>query len=231
MIFFTCFYIFNPPLGIERYNMTIDLVLADPYPVVLDGLVQMFRNVDDFSIKSCVHDADAAFDAVVKFKPDILVTELFLQNGKGLALIGDIRKNGFKTHPVVFTGAGVHDVSQVIDLGVQGLVSKSKPQQVLTTCLHSVYAGHKWLDQDLARNAVTHFFDKGAIHVSLPDVLTTREMMVAKLVSEGLPNKKIAQNLLITEGTTKLHLHHIYQKLNCSGRMALALHMQNYGRF
>jgi len=76
---------------------------------------------------------------------------------------------------------------------------------------------------------LTHLLDKKTIHASLPDVLTAREMVVAKMVSEGLPNKKIAQHLYITEGTTKLHLHHIYQKLNCSGRVALALHMQSHG--
>lgn len=216
--------------GAERYAMTIDLVLADPHPVVLDGLVHMFQNKDDFSIKSCVQNADAAFDAVVKFRPDILITELFLQNRKGLALIEGVQKNGFKTHPVIFTSAGRHDVSQAMNFGVQGVVSKSQPPQVLTTCVHRVYAGEQWLDSALNLNLMPHFLGKDAIHVSLFDVLTTREMMVAQLVCEGLPNKKIAQNLLITEGTTKLHLHHIYQKLNCPGRMALALRMQNGGR-
>lgn len=210
--------------------MAIDLVLADPHPVVLDGLVHMFRNKDDYSIKSCVQHADAAFDAVVQFRPDILITELFLQNRKGLALIEKVRSNGLKTHPVVFTSAGRHDVSQAIEVGVQGVVSKSQPPQVLTNCVHRVYAGEKWLDRVLTLDAVSHSFEKHATHAPLWHVLTTREMMVARLVCEGLPNKKIAQHLLITEGTTKLHLHHIYQKLNCPGRMALALCMQNGGR-
>ena len=59
--------------------------------------------------------------------------------------------------------------------------------------------------------------------------LTPREVAVARMVTEGWPNKKIASKLCISEGTAKLHLHHIYQKLNCRGRMALMLYMQQHG--
>ncbi len=59
--------------------------------------------------------------------------------------------------------------------------------------------------------------------------LTPREVDVARMVTQGWPNKKIANQLSISEGTAKLHLHHIYQKLNCSGRMALMLYMQQHG--
>lgn len=52
---------------------------------------------------------------------------------------------------------------------------------------------------------------------------------MARMVTEGWPNKKIASKLCISEGTAKLHLHHIYQKLNCPGRMALMLYMQEHG--
>jgi DNA-binding NarL/FixJ family response regulator len=49
------------------------------------------------------------------------------------------------------------------------------------------------------------------------------------MVTEGLPNKKIASKLFISEGTAKLHLHHIYQKLHCPGRMSLQRYMQDNG--
>jgi DNA-binding NarL/FixJ family response regulator len=53
--------------------------------------------------------------------------------------------------------------------------------------------------------------------------------LVARMVTEGWPNKKIASKLFISEGTAKLHLHHIYQKLNCPGRMSLQRYMQENG--
>jgi len=53
-------------------------------------------------------------------------------------------------------------------------------------------------------------------------VLTDRERQIMRLVSEGLSNKQIGRRLNITDGTIKVHLHHIFQKLEISNRTALA---------
>ena len=60
-------------------------------------------------------------------------------------------------------------------------------------------------------------------------LLTPRELTIARMVTEGWPNKKIATKLFISEGTAKLHLHHVYQKLSCPGRMSLQRFMQEQG--
>jgi len=60
-------------------------------------------------------------------------------------------------------------------------------------------------------------------------MLTPRERSVARLVGEGLPNKRIASQLTITEGTAKMHLHSIYRKLRVRGRMELMRQMQERG--
>ena len=51
------------------------------------------------------------------------------------------------------------------------------------------------------------------------DALTVRETEVLLLIAKGLSNKQIAQQLVLTEGTVKLHLHHIYGKLQAKGRV------------
>ena len=52
--------------------------------------------------------------------------------------------------------------------------------------------------------------------------LTKREVEVAQLVAQGLPNKRVAVRLGVEVGTVKIHLHNIYQKLRISGRLRLA---------
>lgn len=54
-------------------------------------------------------------------------------------------------------------------------------------------------------------------------LLTAREQDIVKAVAKGNSNKQIARLLGITEGTVKLHLHHIYRKLNIPGRTMLAI--------
>lgn len=209
--------------------MCIDLVLADPYPVMLEGLTHVFQDASDFSVKSCVRNGDEALQAVRQFQPHILVMDLSLSQRNGLALLEEIKAQQLPTRPVVFTGAPIGEVMRALDLGVPGLVSKEKSRQVLTRCIKSVHEGGKWLDRDLSVKTMSLLLEQQKKNANASQLLTPRELTVARMVTEGWPNKKIASKLFISEGTAKLHLHHIYQKLNCPGRMSLQRYMQEHG--
>jgi DNA-binding NarL/FixJ family response regulator len=209
--------------------MTIDLVLADPYPLMLDGLSHAFHDAPDFSVKSCVSHGDEALHAVRHHRPHILVMDLSLTQQSGLDLLEAMRASDVHTLPVVFTGAPIGDVMQAIDLGVQGLVSKEKSKQVLSRCIRAVHAGGQWLDRDLAVKTMSLLLAQKKKNAQASHLLTPRELTIARMVTEGLPNKKIATKLFISEGTAKLHLHHVYQKLSCPGRMSLQRFMQEQG--
>jgi DNA-binding NarL/FixJ family response regulator len=114
-------------------------------------------------------------------------------------------------------------------LDVQGLVSKEKTKDLLLRCVKLVHEGGKWMDHDLSDQSMALLLEQKRKKAQAPQLLTPREMTVARLVTEGLPNKRIASQLAISEGTAKLHLHHIYQKLSCSGRMSLQRCMQEQG--
>jgi DNA-binding NarL/FixJ family response regulator len=60
--------------------------------------------------------------------------------------------------------------------------------------------------------------------------LTTRELEVAVLVAEGLSNKEIARRLDRSEGTVKIHLHNIYEKLGVRNRTSLAVRFSASGQ-
>lgn len=209
--------------------MSISLVISEPHPMTLLGLSQIFQDNPDFEIKKLAHDGDEAFDAVSTYHPDVLLTELTLPKKNGLQLIQDIQKNGNGTKAVIFTSAAISEVMKAIDLGVPGLVSKDKDEEYLKRCLFKVSCGEQWLDQDLATSAVNHLVARQKQNGQITAVLTPRELCVAKMVLEGWPNKRIASKLFLSEGTVKLHLHHIYKKLDITGRMELVLYMQKNG--
>ena len=208
---------------------TIRLVLADPHPVMLDGLLADMQACADLHVQACVNDGDAAWQAVERFHPDFLVLDLALPRRNGLDLIETMAVQGLKTRPIVFTNEPVGEVMRALDLGVRGLVSKHRPLPGLVHCIRQVHAGEPCLDQDLTMKTVSMLIDRQKGRTQAKQVLTPREVDVARMVTEGWPNKKIASKLCISEGTAKLHLHHIYQKLNCPGRMALMLYMQQHG--
>ncbi len=209
--------------------MCIDIVLADPYPVMLEGLTHVFKDSPEFSVKSCVSNGDQALQALHQYQPHILVMDLSLAERSGLALLEEIKTNHAHTRPVVFTGAPIGEVMRALNLDVPGLVSKERSQHVLTRCIKSVHEGGKWLDRDLTVKTMSILLEQQKKNAQASHLLTPREMSVARMVTEGWPNKKIATKLFISEGTAKLHLHHIYQKLNCPGRMSLQRYMKEHG--
>ena len=209
--------------------MSSELVLADPHPVLLEGLSQVFQACPEFVVKACASTGDDALAAVKKHEPDILVMDVSLANRSGWSVLEDMRQHHARTRPVVFTDAPIADVMRVIDSGVPGLVGKDKSRQELARCIQAVHAGHKWLDRDLTLKTMSVLMAQQKKKPALVTPLTPRELTVARMVTEGLPNKKIASQLFISEGTAKLHLHHIYQKLQCPGRMSLQRYMQDNG--
>jgi two-component system nitrate/nitrite response regulator NarL len=62
---------------------------------------------------------------------------------------------------------------------------------------------------------------------TMEEALTDRERQVMALIAQGLSNKEIARILKITDGTIKVHLHHIFTKLAVRSRTALALMVAN----
>lgn len=207
----------------------IRLVLADPHPAMLEGLCAHLHACPDVLVQACVNDGDAAWHAVEQHRPDFLVLDLALSRRCGFELIEALRSQHMVTRPIVFTSGPVKEVMRVLDLGVQGLVSKQRSPEALVHCIRQVHTGEPCLDPDLTMKTVSMLIDRQRGRLQAEQVLTPREVDVARMVTEGWPNKKIASKLAISEGTAKLHLHHIYQKLNCPGRMALMLYMQQHG--
>ena len=191
--------------------MCIDLVLADPYPMMLEGLTQAFEETSEFSVKSCVTNGEDALNALEQHRPHILVMDLSLSRRSGLALLAEIKKQKWLTKPVVFTGAPIDEVMLALDLDlyVQGLVSKETTKDFLARCIKFVHEGGKWLDRDLSDKTMTLLLDEKRKKANASQMLTPREMTIARMVTQGLPNKRIASQLAISEGTAKLHLHHI----------------------
>lgn len=209
--------------------MSIELVLADPHPVLLEGLSQAMQACPEFVVKACATTGDEALAAVKQHQPDILVMDVSLAKRSGWVVLDDLRQQHPATRPVVFTDVPIRDVIRIVDAGVPGLVGKDKSRQELARCIQAVHAGHKWLDRDLTLKTMSVLLDQQKKKPQSAALLTPRELTVARMVTEGLPNKKIASKLFISEGTAKLHLHHIYQKLHCPGRMSLQRYMQDNG--
>ncbi len=112
-------------------------------------------------------------------------------------------------------------VASFIANGVSGSVAASCDASLLAKAVMGVHRGESWFAraamlQALRRQLATHHGQQAAADEDSP--LTAREREILSLIGVGLSNKEIGRHLLISDQTVKTHLHHIYVKLNRSGR-------------
>lgn len=210
--------------------MPIRLVLADDHPLILNGLENLFLLEKDFQILARCSEGVAALQAVRHHLPDILLLDLRMPGMNGLEIIKAIHQEKLPTRVVLLTAEiGEEDFLQAVRHGVYGIVLKEMGPQLLLQCVRKVFAGEKWVERHAAKQALEKVLRREDGSRELAGILSRREIDIVLLISRGLRNKEIAAQLFISEGTVKVHLHNIYEKLGVDGRLALLRYAQEKG--
>jgi DNA-binding NarL/FixJ family response regulator len=200
----------------------VRVVLADDHPIVLGGLEQLFESEPGFEVLATAATGAEALEAVRLHKPDVLVLDLRMPDKTGIDVLRELRAERSPTRVVILTASASDDVLEAIRMGVEGVVLKDMATQLLVRCVRAVHAGNKWIEKVLATRALDSLLARQSGERGAVAALTRRELEVARLIAQGFSNKAVAAKLSITEGTAKLHVHHVYEKLGLDGRMALA---------
>lgn len=210
--------------------MTINLVLADDHPIVLDGLEQLFGVEPDMQVLARCRSGTETLEALRAEPADVLVLDLRMSGLDGLAVLQEIAKEGWRTRTVLLTAAIADEqLVEAIRLGARGVVLKESAPQLLVQAVRAVHAGGEWLEQGLVGRALRRLVARDHGLREAMRTLTPRELEIARLIAEGLRNRAVAERLFISEGTVKIHLHKIYEKLGVDGRLELALYARERG--
>jgi len=210
--------------------MPIRLILADDHPLILDGLENLFHLEKDFQVVArCTNGIDT-MQAVRQHGADVLILDIRMPGKNGLEVFREIQEENLPTRVVLLTAAlDEEDLVEATHLGVQGIVLKEMAPQLLIQCIRKVYAGEQWLERRSARQALEKMLRREAGMRQVAETLTSQEITIVRMVAKGMRNKEIAEKLYITEGTVKVHLHHIYEKLHIDNRLALLRYAQEKG--
>lgn len=208
----------------------ITLVLADDHPLVLDGLANLFRMEKGLEVLSCCNDGTQAMHEIRRLKPDVAVLDIRMPGTSGLELARTIRDEVLPTKVVLFTAAlEEQELIDAVSIGVQGIVVKEMAPQLLVQCIRKVHAGEQWIEKKTSRLVLEKMLKRQSEAKEVSATLTPREIDLVRMVSSGLRNREIGEKLCISEGTVKVHLHNIYEKLKVDGRMALLRYAQEKG--
>jgi DNA-binding NarL/FixJ family response regulator len=217
-------------LDLDR-SRTIGLVLAEAYPILLFGLEYAFKIESGFQVLACCAHGDEALRAVVRHRPDVLVLDLEIPGG-ALNILREVVALDVPTRVVLLAATLDEQVMlEATRLGAKGIVLKSMARQLLIQCVRKVHRGGTWLERVSAARAVERLLRHEEGQREAVAALSARELEIVRMVVSGRSNKQIGDRLAISEGTVKVHLHHVYEKLNVKGRLELTLYTRDRGFF
>jgi len=202
---------------------SVSIVVADDHPVVLGGLITLLKEDKTFKLAASCGNGGEAIDAIRTFRPDIALLDVNMPNLNGLQVLKILNAENLTTR-VCFLAASLSDreVVDAVAQGAFGIVFKESAPDTLIICLHTIADGQKWLPAKLVERASERLRERHAEIAKVSEILSPREIEIMLKVAEGLSNKEVGRKLNISEGTVKMHLHSIYQKIQVTNRTSLA---------
>lgn len=205
----------------------IRIVLADDHPFLRRGVEEALSS-NGIAIAASVDDGTAALEAIARENPDVVVLDVRMPDMDGITVLETLRQSG-DHRPVVLLTAELEDepLLRAMSVGVDGIVLKHGDQERLHQAVLAVAAGDRFIEAEL--------LDRSAELLSRParrplsERLSPREMQIARGVAAGQRNRDIAAEIGMTEGSVKVYLHRIYERLGIDNRTELAILVLNEG--
>ncbi len=197
----------------------IRLVIVDRQPMVLQGLKSVLGTQQDFDVVASSSDGTSCLEAIRKLTPDVALVGDALPDLTAKEILAIAGAEKLSTRLVFFTESDA-GLTAAIAAGTCSAISKyAAPGTMLRSLRLMAKSGVSLQQRDLS--PVENAAEDGKIEKMLA-LLTDRERQIARLVSEGMSNKEIARELNVSQGTVKVHLYNIFQKLEITNRTVLA---------
>ncbi|WP_406392024.1 response regulator [Streptomyces sp. NBC_00887] len=196
----------------------ITLLVVDDHPVVRDGLRGMFASAPGFDVLGEAADGVSAVELATRLDPDVVLMDLRMPGGGGVAAIAELTRLGARSKVLVLTTYDTDsDTLPAIEAGATGYLLKDAPRDELFTAVRAAADGRTVLSPAVASRLIARVRAPAAPgHESL----SAREREVLCLVARGTSNREIAAELFISEATVKTHLTHVFAKLGAKDRAA-----------
>jgi len=211
----------------------LKILIVDDHVLFREGLVSLLKTQPDITVlgeAGCVSEAVAM---ARELEPDLILMDFGLPDGTGLdatqAILGEQPET-----KIVFLTVHEHDdrLFAAIRSGARGYLLKNVPVSKLLDYLRGVQNGEAAISPTMTGQILDEFARLGRTLDSDPvelGELTPRELEVLRELATGATNQEIADRLIITDNTVKVHVRNILAKLNLPNRRAAAGFARRHG--
>lgn len=197
------------------------VVIADDHPFLRTGVEAVLRSAG-IAIAGSVTDGNAALEAIADTNPDVVILDVQMPERDGISVLETMRGQGDK-RPVILLTAQLDDsrLLAALKAKVNGIVFKQGAEEHLIDTIRRVEASETVIAEELlerARDLANRSGSGDPLHG-----LSPRERQIAEAVALGMRNREIGETLGMTEGSVKVYLNRIFDKLGLDNRTELAI--------
>jgi DNA-binding NarL/FixJ family response regulator len=197
----------------------ISVSIVEDMADVRQKVKHLIEDSEEFICLSTYSNAESALEELPKLKPDIVLMDINLPGMSGTECIKKVKEKSPKIQFMMFTiYEDSEQVYEALAAGASGYLLKKTPPEKILEALKELYEGGAPMSTHIARKVVS-FFQKENKAAGEMTQLSNREKEVLALLSKGFLYKEISDQLFISTGTVRQHIHHIYEKLHVQNRM------------
>ena len=216
---------------LNKTQEKIRLMLIDDHKLFRCGIKSLFECSNKICVIAEASNGKEGISKILAQNPDVVLLDLELGDIKGLDLIERVMAQKPDVKFVILTShLNEHVINKAMKMGIYGYILKDVNSEFLDMIVKSVSSGAMWIDKkvvqilrELNPNVIPNTQMSRANFKSTHANLTAREYEVLKLVVDGKSNQQIAQELNISEHTSKAHVCNIIQKLVVDDRTQAAV--------
>ena len=202
----------------------IEIIIADDHMMIREGLKQLLELDGTMKVIAEANDGEECLNLLNKrIHPDILLLDINMPKKNGIEVLEYIKQNKIPVKVLILT---VHNeveyLLKAVDIGIDGYLLKDSSYDELKEAIDVVISGNTYIQPSLLP-ALNESMEDYALDKEKIECLTKRELDVLRLISEGCSNKKISDELKISERTVKNHISHIFRKIDVEDRTQAAV--------
>jgi DNA-binding NarL/FixJ family response regulator len=193
----------------------VNILLVDDHPIVRQGLARVLMREPDLHVCGEAEDEAAALRLVAELLPQLVIVDLSLKSGDGIALIKTLRAS----HPAIpVLVLSMHDESHFVEralrAGALGYLTKQEASTKILPAIRHVLRGEIFLGEQFSPSILRRLLS-GEPDEDEPVVarLSDRELQVFRLIGDGLGTQEIAGRLNLSVKTIETYQAHIKDKL------------------
>ncbi|MCH8877894.1 MAG: response regulator transcription factor [Chloroflexi bacterium] len=192
----------------------VRILVADDHPVVRDGLVAMLSTQADFRVVGQASTGREVVANVEIARPDVLLLDLEMPDLDGVEALRQVTAEHPEVKVLVFTAFDDDErIVSAVQAGAQGYLLKGSPRDEVFDAIRVISRGGSLLQPVVASKLMRHVSGQG-----VRSRLTARELEALHLLANGMTNKEIAAELVISVRTVKFHVSSILRKLEAGNR-------------